>query len=267
VIKTSKILRFWPKLLRKSFAVLCCLIGIFFFSSVKAQVALNGKVYESGTEIPLPGASILNKSTKSGELTDRYGYFSIEGKVGDSIQISFLGYLPKTYAIPLVPSGQKIIIQNFFLPIKKFLLKEVEVMARPNFRRDSLLNREENRTIFNYKKPSTINTILGAVFNPITGLDNLVHAAKRNRLRNFQEKLEIQEQDKSIDIRYNRQLVSGLTGLQGKDLENFMKLYRPSFEYAKNSSDYDLYLKIKEDYADYLKFKSSNLENPPITSQ
>lgn len=226
---------------------------LFSFCSL-SQVVVNGKIYESGTNLSLEGASVVNKNTQTGELTDRFGYFSIEGKVGDSIQIRLLGYLPKSIAIS---EDQKLVVQNIYLTIRKFQLKQVEISARPDFKRDSLLNREENASIFNYKKPNGVQAVLGAVFHPLSAVDNLINSAKRKRLRNFQDKLETQEQDRYIDSKFSRQLVSGLTSLQGQELENFMKLYRPSFEYIQSASDYDLYSKIKEDYKDYLQFKVS----------
>jgi hypothetical protein len=229
---------------------------LFLNTSTRAQVVMNGKVYEAGTQTALEGVSIINKNTQKGELTDRFGYFSVDGKVGDSIQVRLLGYLPQTLAIP---PGSKIVIQNIFLVIRKFQLQNVQILARPDFKRDSLLNREENAAIFNYKKPTALNATLSTIFHPLSGLDNLIHAQKRKRMENFQDKLQTQEQDRYIDARYTRQLVSSLTNLQGEELETFMKLYRPTFESLQAFTEYDLYIKIKDDYKDYLAFKA----NPP----
>lgn len=237
------------------------LFGLVFFLSFFAgihqafsQSILNGKVFETGTEHPLEGVSVVNKNSQTGELTDRSGYFSLDAKPGDSIEIKLLGYLPQTFAMPF---GGKIINQNIFLTIKKFQLKSVEIMARPDFRRDSLQNREENASIFNYKKPNFASAALNTVFHPLSGLNNLLNAGKRKRLIDFQDKLETQEQDRYIDSRYTRQLVSSLSGLHGKELETFMKLYRPSFEYIQAASDYDLFSKIKDDFKDYVQYRSS----------
>ncbi len=249
--------------MRKTFEVLksldkirylLLLIFIFFYSFATSQVVVNGNIYEAGTQTPLEGVSVANRTTQRGELTDRYGYFSVDGKVGDSIEIRLLGYFPKTFA---VPEGKKIVIQNIYLTIRKFQLQQVQIMARPDFKRDSLLNREENAAIFNYKKPNVINGILTTAFHPLSGLDNLLHAKQRQRMRSFQDRLETQEQERYIDSRYSRQLVSNLTSLQGSELETFMKLYRPTFEYLQTASDYDLFSKIKEDYKDYSLYKSS----------
>lgn len=255
MIKILEVLKFCKKKsLNIQKGLILVLIFLSFNSLSSAQVVLNGKVYESGTQTALEGVSIINKTTQKGELTDRYGYFSVDGNVGDSIQIRLLGYISQTIAIP---PGSKIVIKNIFLTIRKFQLQNVEILARPDFKRDSLLNREENAAIFNYKKPTALNATLQGIFHPLTGLDNLIHGQKRRRLENFQGKLQTQEQDRYIDSRYTRQLVSELTTLQGEELETFMKLYRPSFEALQTYTEYDLYTKIKEDYKDYQSFKAS----------
>jgi len=256
VIKILEVLKYCPRRLQSSFFTGILLVSFSLsIYSAHAQVVVNGKVYETGTEITLQGASVINKTTQKGELTDRYGYFSVDGKVGDTIEIRLIGYVPKTFAIP---PGSKIIVQNVFLTIKKFQLQNVQVLARPDFKRDSLLNRQENAAIFNYKKPTVLNATLNTIFHPLSGVDNLIHNQKRKRLRNFQDKLETQEQDRYIDSRYSRQLVSGLTGLQGEELETFMKLYRPSFEDLQSYTEYDLYSRVKEDHKDYEAYKANN---------
>ncbi len=239
--------------------ILFCLGMTFCFlvGKTKAQVVVNGKIYETGTEIALEGVSVANKNNQTGELTDRFGYFSIEGKIGDSIEVKLLGYLPKIFAIPSPNPGQKVINQNIFLTIRKFQLPQIQILVRPDYRRDSLLNREENASIFNYKKPKVTTALVNTLFHPLSALDNLTHSARRRRIRDFQDRLETQEQDRFIDARYTRQLVSSLTNLHAQELEAFMKLYRPTFEYIQTVSDYDLFTKIKEDFTDYSQNKSS----------
>ena len=261
VIKILEVLKFYNRMVKFSYWGISLLLFFLLLNThINAQTVMNGKVYESGTQTALEGVSIINKNTQKGELTDRYGYFSVDCKPGDSIQIRLLGYFPQTIA---VPSGSpKIIVQNIYLTIRKLQLQNVNISARPDFKRDSLLNRQENASIFNYKRPTALNATLSGIFHPLSGLDNLVHAQKRRRLEGFQEKLQTQEQDRYIDSRYTRQLVSGLTSLQGEELETFMKLYRPSFETLQSFTEYDLYSKIKEDFKDYQAFKASQPPAP-----
>ncbi|WP_316781244.1 TonB-dependent receptor [Pedobacter antarcticus] len=57
---------------------------------------ITGKVFESNTQIPLPGVSILIKGTKSGTTTDQNGLFAISSDSDDPILIvSYLGFKTK----------------------------------------------------------------------------------------------------------------------------------------------------------------------------
>ena len=62
----------------------------------------------------------------------------------------------------------------------------------------------------------------------------------------FQERLLEQERDKSVDHRFNKGLVRRLTGLDGEELNQFMQRFRPSFEFANRSSEYDFQFYIKK---------------------
>ena len=72
----------------------------------------------------------------------------------------------------------------------------------------------------------------------------------------FQERLLQQEKDKFIDHRFNKALVRRLTNLEGDELNRFMVLYRPEYEFTLYSNDYDFQLYIKEALAVYRKQKS-----------
>ena len=72
----------------------------------------------------------------------------------------------------------------------------------------------------------------------------------------FQERLLQQEKDKFIDHRFNKALVRRLTNLEGDELNRFMVLYRPDYEFTLYSNDYDFQLYIKEALAVYRKQKS-----------
>jgi len=69
----------------------------------------------------------------------------------------------------------------------------------------------------------------------------------------MQERLLEQEQENYINYRFNRNSVKRITGLDGKDLDVFMKTYRPDFEFTQNSSLVDFYQYILNASYDYKK--------------
>ncbi|HEX3935584.1 MAG TPA: hypothetical protein VHW43_12945, partial [Puia sp.] len=76
---------------------------------------------------------------------------------------------------------------------------------------------------------------------------------KIHRAKAFQGRLIDEEHDKYVDHRFNRSVVLKLTHLQGDELDSFMIRYRPSYEFCKKATDYDLYDYVKLAFQEYQK--------------
>ena len=119
-------------------------------------------------------------------------------------------------------------------------LPEVRVTTK-NYKLDSIENRQTYAKGFNYRKPgvrfsqstpSAQSYVPGSVTAALD-LDEIINAFRFRRNRQmvaFQQRLIQDEQDKYIDHRYTKYLVKRLTNLDGKELETFMAIYRPSYE-------------------------------------
>jgi outer membrane cobalamin receptor len=69
------------------------LVGLMLISSIGAFAQVSGKVVDSDTNEPLPGATILVQGTDEGVVTDFDGNFSIQSATaGTTLVISYLGY-------------------------------------------------------------------------------------------------------------------------------------------------------------------------------
>jgi hypothetical protein len=93
-------------------------------------------------------------------------------------------------------------------------------------------------------------------------LDEIINAFrfKRNRqLASFQQRLIQDEQDKYIDHRYTKYLGKKLTGLDGKELDDFMNFYRPSYEQVLMMNDLELGYYIEQCYNNYVYIKTRKL--------
>lgn len=74
---------------------LSILFLLFFIQFAKAQdtYQVSGKVIEKGTNLPLPGVSILIKGSKSGTTTDQSGNFNLKlSRAQETLTFSFLGF-------------------------------------------------------------------------------------------------------------------------------------------------------------------------------
>ena len=70
----------------------CVLVGACLLLSIVVNAQIKGKVLSTEDNAGLPGASVIVKGTNKGVLTDTDGTFSIDAKVGDVLQVSFLGF-------------------------------------------------------------------------------------------------------------------------------------------------------------------------------
>lgn len=59
---------------------------------------VSGKVLDPAGA-PIPGASVYNKKTKRGTITDKDGHFSLWAGEGDILEISTVGYAPYSYKV------------------------------------------------------------------------------------------------------------------------------------------------------------------------
>ena len=191
----------------------------------------------------MEAVSVLSTSGR-GTITNTDGRYEIEVSERDSIWFSYLG--KPTIKFPVLkianPLGFDISLQ-----VSVPVLKEVRVRQR-NYRQDSLQNRLDYAKIFNYQKPKlkpvTPQYGVGMGFD----LQEIINAFrfKRNRsLASFQKRLLQEERDKFVAHRFNKALVKRLTLLEGRQLDSFMLVFRPSFSFTQSSSDYDFQQYIK----------------------
>jgi len=71
--------------------------------------------------------------------------------------------------------------------------------------------------------------------------------------RRLQRTLTRDYESDEIDRLFSKEMVKNATHLDGKELDNFISEYRPSYNWIKTASDYELILYIKEKLQQFLK--------------
>ncbi len=226
------------------------LIITFIFISAQnayAQVIIRGTVYSQKDGIPLSGVSVLSVSG-SGTMTDSLGYYSIRLASNDSIYFSWLGKMT-----------DKFVVRNI-TPDEPFNLNidEVNVRSLPSFAfngpkdyiMDSINNRSQNQKVFGYETksgPQEKNANQSDGVGLDWDLNSILNPSADNRTQALQQRMIETEKDKYIDHRFNQALVKKITGLEPPALDNFMKLYRPSYESLQGfETEYDYFHWISE---------------------
>ena len=223
--------------MRKDVSFICSIC--LFSLSAQAQSVLEGRI--SGRDsLPVAGVSIQNITTKAVTVSNSDGHYSIPANNSDTILFRAIGYITLALRKPLVP-------RTLYLRPQAVALRGVEIVQH-NYLRDSLERREEYQKGFNFRRPKFGEVVkvtpLGIGIN-INQLKKAVSFKANKRADVFKERLINYEQDRFIDRRFTPELVAGLTGLDSDSLQHFMNHNRPSFEFARDASQYDLLLFIK----------------------
>ena len=122
-------------------------------------------------------------------------------------------------------------------------MKEVRVYSK-NFREDSIENRIYYNKIFNYQKPgvaTSVNPGSGSVGMDLDEFINIFRVRRNRQLKKMQDRLLEQEQENYVKYRFNKMTVKRITRLEGTDLDNFMTLYKPDFEFTQMASTVEFY--------------------------
>lgn len=225
-----------------------------------AQVRITGMVTDADSRAGLPSVSIWNKRSKVGTVSNETGRYYIEAMPGDTIEFSMLSYVRHQMIASGISATQNVALKRHILG-----LQGVSVRGRI-YQRDSAAVRDEYGKYFNYKRPGALDVLKTLPSNPVTALSYLIPSKARKRKEKFGEQLQYWEKEKHIDYRYNPELVAKLTNLESPELDTFMLVYRPSYNFLLSASDYDLMLFIKQSYAKYVKQKGLKPEDVDTTT-
>jgi hypothetical protein len=180
------------------------------------------------------------------------GHYHLTVREKDSIWFSYLGKPTPKYPVLKIADINQF---DIALHLKMDVMKEVKIRTR-NYKLDSIQNRRDYARVFDFHRPSVgTMTSIGPTGAGID-LDELIRVfqfKKNKSMERFQRRLLEQEQEKSVDHRFTKGIVKRLTGLDGKDLDNFMQQYRPSYLFTSYASDYDFQLYIKNAGEDFKK--------------
>ncbi|HKJ43092.1 MAG TPA: SusC/RagA family TonB-linked outer membrane protein, partial [Sunxiuqinia sp.] len=81
------------KIIRKKLKILLMILGLLVTQFTFAQeISLSGKITDSDTGDPIPGATVVVKGTTNGTVSDFDGNYTLKVEKGDTLQFSYIGY-------------------------------------------------------------------------------------------------------------------------------------------------------------------------------
>ncbi len=218
-------------------------ISLFLISYLgHAQVLIKGEIRQQSDRTLLENVNVKNIFTNKGMTVGKDGLFEIEVKKGELIEFTKVGF--QTVRIRIAnekePLYYKIVMEK--API---MLREVDIKGKPlDFKKDSIKYHETYQIVLRKEKRDEVDMRS----MPLAML------SKKNRQEwAFQEMYEKWEQEKFIDYVFNDKLVSKITYLKDEELRDFMRNYRPNYQFLRTASDYEYLDYIKHCYYMYKK--------------
>lgn len=220
-----------------------CFSGIFLLLMLNTKVA-SAQILIKGTVYDISKVNVVEdvRVVSTGGLfciTDSLGRYQVWVNEGDSISFVYGQKPTRKFAVSSIPDREGFNI-SLSVPVatKYKALKEVKVFAK-SYRQDSIENREQYADIFNFEKPGLETSVVpgGGVGADLNELINIFRFRRTRQLRNFQQRLIAQEEEKYVNHRFSPTVVSRITGMKGAELDTFLVRYRPSYEFTKTSSE------------------------------
>lgn len=229
--------------IRNFFLSTCCLLfGVSFAQNIEVK----GVVYDISQKTPLEGVSVM-ATNGSGTSTDEFGRYKIWVRPTDSLYFSYQGRETARYPILKMEDYTQF---NMALHVYVHALPNV-IVRPPNYRMDSIQNRLDYAKYFDYKKPNPLSSInvspTGVGMDP-NEIINLFRFKRNRQLASLQKRLIQEEEDKYVDFRYNAKFVSELTGLKAEELRQFMRKYRPPYDFVVITNTLELGYYIQQCY-------------------
>lgn len=205
---------------------------------MNAQQTISGTVYDKSKINYVENVRVVSSSGIFA-ITDSLGKYSIPVTDADSLSFVYNNKPTQQFAVKTIANPAQFDISiHLTINGKYSVLKEVIVYSK-SYKQDSIENRQAYAEVFQYQKPglSTSVTPGGGVGADVNELINIFRFRRNKNLKAFQQRLQLQEEEKYIDYRFNKLFVKRVTGLLSPELDTFMVWYRPSYFFVSQANE------------------------------
>lgn len=212
---------------------------------------LRGRLIDQSSLKPVSYCHVFNETKRTGRISDSSGYFSISASAGDTLVFIAMSYLGKVF---IVPEYYQDSLLTIFLEIRYYAIDEVEYKIPGTYKgfQKALMDvdTEKDKPMpglpeYNpYIRPQLLDTnvIQSGSFkfhHPVSALyynHSKIEQSKR-KLRYLQEQ-ELHQPE--VDAKYNKEMLSRVTGFTGDTLLNFMLYCNFSFNYLYEATELEI---------------------------
>lgn len=221
---------------KKISVILLLLVSSSLFSQKNDLVKVSGFIFEKDSTTAIPYVYVVNKSTLTGTASDYNGSFEIVGGLGDTLQISCVGYEPQKISISNKTTKLLIILKP-----KAIALQTISVFNK-SFNK---AEKEYYQTKVDYYKKYSKD-----ISSPITAL--YYQFSKEGRqLKKLEPLIADLEYKEWIEKRLPNEILYSLTNNYQLDADGFRAFLNLNPEEINSITDYQLYAFIRAKYRQY----------------
>jgi hypothetical protein len=236
-------------------------VSSFTQTGEDGRILVKGEIKDQNLK-PVSYSHILLKSRNEGCVGDYYGNFRIDVFPGDTLVFSAVSYHHAVIPVPDSIISLEYCI-NVILQQDTVYLKELVVYPWPStyeqFREEFIEMEIEDPIAdlhLNLPSPEEMRNLArpqGGLVMP--GPFSILYDQFSKEARSKRTYAELMRKDKA-DKRYNRIVVSRITGLKDEDeIIKFMHFCSLQIKFILESTDYELYAAILDCYHDFCKFE------------
>ncbi|MDN5200463.1 carboxypeptidase-like regulatory domain-containing protein [Fulvivirgaceae bacterium BMA10] len=245
--------------MKRNFGSTLILLCIFFSHHLCAQeievtqelIEFSGKILNKEDQTPVPGVHIINKRSKRGTVSDISGNFHLTLRRSDTLIFSSVGFLSHQLTFEDSLNNHQYITEILLTPSTQEL-EAVNVFAFKNeedFKKAILALElpEEEKILTDVpgfyngpKKP--VKTGLGSPISFIAGK----LSKRQKQLRKFEEVKRRDAYRKSLNLKYNKDIVQEITGLDDDKLVKFMEFCKLENQFIEKANEYEIILAVNK---------------------
>jgi len=232
-----------------------------------------GRVMEKDAFSPVKFAYIVNISRGKALLSDSLGYFELDVHPGDTLYISALSFADKQYRVPSKMPHE--FSEWIYLSARSYELKEAIIHYLGTYQEFKEKVKGLELTKKEELSPEALKIFPKLLKEPdpyagpgITSPVSLIYMTLSGDMKRLKKAKVVNKKMnamKQYNRKFNAEIVSQVTGLQGEEVDRFMHFCRFSESFLIASKQYEILEAVKQKYKSYVEKKEKgtlpSLEN------
>jgi len=222
--------------------------------SLTAQIAFDfkGVVMSSESYSPLSEISVFNVNLKLNTFSDINGRYALPVREKDTVYFIHNDWEKK------VVIGSDL-VDSIFLVKKGIQLDEVVVIHNTQKSRVTILENQEKELnkkggiYYGGKPPISLLSPFGG--KPLTFFYELL-SKNGKKAREISREISMEREVEQVDRMFNAEIIKSVVPLEGEELDDFIRKFRPSPTQVARWTIYDAYVYIKESFTTYRESES-----------